>query len=172
MEKVLDGNLQLSVSKSIHMLDLYSAPTHIEWVSIDTSTYGLTAILITQWQDTHLLMAELISLVRHNSWERRAHVDWAAEDAFLPIHYLRRLSLYVNTWFISVAEKVRDIDLYTITAIIFYLYRHNFDAPHMPAMFVCTPPELALTQPSIHTSSSLDPATLQHQAAHTGRVCW
>ena len=85
-------------------------------------------------------MVELLSLVCHNSWEWRVHVDWEAEDALLPIQYLCRLYLYVNTWFISVADEGRDIELYIMTAIIFDLYRHNFNTPHMTATFFCTPP--------------------------------
>ena len=97
MDKILDSNLQLSASKSMQMLALYGEPTHVDWVSTDTSTEGLTEILATLWQDTRLLMVELLSLVCHNSWEWRAHVDWEAEDSLLPIQYLLCLSLYVNT---------------------------------------------------------------------------
>ena len=59
-----------------------------------------------------------------------------------------------------------------MTVIRFDIYRHTFNAPHMPATFFCAPPELALTHPSIGTTPALEPATTQHQAAYTGRVCW
>ena len=97
MEKVLDGNLQPSASKSMHIIALYCEPTHVDWVSIDTSIEGITVLLSTLRHETHLLMVELLSLVCHNSWEWRAHVDWEAEDSLLPIQYLLCLSLYVNT---------------------------------------------------------------------------
>ena len=142
---MLDGNLQPSYSKSMHMLALYGADTHVDWVSIDTSTEGLTALLATLCQETHLHMDKLLSLVCYNSWEWRENVYWEAEDALLPIHYLRRLSLYINIWFISFVDEVRYIELYIMTAIRFYMYRHTFDSPHMISTFFCTPPELALT---------------------------
>ena len=75
-------------------------------------------------------------------------------------------------WFISVADEGQDIDLYIMTEIIFDMYRNTFDTSHMPATFFCIPPELALTQNSIHATPSLYPATTQHQRAHTGCVCW
>ena len=156
----------------MHMLALYVAPTHVGWVSTDTYIEGLAALLTTLWQDNHILVDELLFLVCRNSWERHAHVDWAAEDALLPIRYLRRLSLYVNTWSISVADEGQDIDLYIIMDIIFYLYRHTFNEPHMPSTFVCTPLELSLTQPSIRATPSPDSTTMHHQVAHTRRVCW
>ena len=68
MEKVLDRNLQPSASKSMHMIYLYGAPTYVDWVSTNTTTERLTALLTTLWQETRLIMAELISLMSHNSW--------------------------------------------------------------------------------------------------------
>ena len=136
MEEVLDGNLQTSDSKIMDMLVLYGTPANFDWVSTDTPTEGLTALLTTLWQETHIIMAKLLSLVRHSPWERRAHADWAAEDELIPIHVLCLLLLYFNTCFISIEDKDREIYLCIMMEIRFDLYSHTFDVPHMPDTFV------------------------------------
>ena len=83
-------------------------------------------------------MPDLLSLVRDNARERRARVDLVAEYAMLPMHFLRHLSLDINTWCISVEEEGGGIDLPSMSAIRFDLDWCTFDAPHIPTP--CTPP--------------------------------
>ena len=67
------------------------------------------------------LVSDLFSLVRHNSREHWDHIEWVVEYALLLMHYLRRLYLDLNTWFISVDYKRGDINLPIISAIHFTL---------------------------------------------------
>ena len=90
----------------------------------------------------------------------------------LPIHYLCRLHPNLNTWFISVEDEVEDINLPRMSAIHFDLEHRIFDATHMIANFLFSPPEPALMQPIIRANPDLDPATTEHQSMCTGDDYW
>ena len=68
--KALAMSLQPSASNIMHMIDLDSATTHVEWVSSEASMEGITTLLANLCRETHPLLAYLLSLVRHNSRER------------------------------------------------------------------------------------------------------
>ena len=85
-------------------------------------------------------MGDLLSLVYHNVWEKRESMVWVAEYALIQMHYIRCLSLDLNTWFISVEDKGGDIELPSMTEIQFDLERCTFDRLNIPETFVCPPP--------------------------------
>ena len=115
-------------------------------MTVDSSSHGQT-----------------LSVVCHNAQERGAQVDWVVGYTLLPIHYLCRLHPNLNTWFISVEDEVEDINLPRISAIHFDLEHRIFDATHMIANFLFSPPEPALMQPIIRANPDLDPATTEHE---------
>ena len=84
------------------MLALEGAPIHVDWVSTEAETKGLMALLATLWQDTHPLVADILSLTHHNARERRSRVRWVEEYDLLPMHFPRCLSLNLYTWSINV----------------------------------------------------------------------
>ena len=124
----------------MHMLALEGAPIHMDWVSTEAATKGLMALLATLWQETHPIVADILSLTHHNARERRSRVIWVEEYDLLPMHYPHRLSLNLYTWSINVEDEGGDIKITSVTAIRFDLDRHIFDSPHMPATLVCAPP--------------------------------
>ena len=152
------------------MLASDGVPTHVDWVLAEASTEVLTALLATLWQDTHPLVADLLSMVRHSTRELWAQVDFAAEYELLPMNSLRYLSLNLNTWFISVDKNGEDIDLPSMSAIKFDLDRRTFDRTDKPSTLFYTPPSWAPTKTSTWDSPSLLPATIQHQEMCTGRA--
>ena len=113
------GNIHLSVSISMHMLASDSVLAHVNWVSSEAVAEGLSKLLATLWQETRPLFAGLFSLMHHNAWKIWDRVDWAEYHALLLIHYLCRLYLELNTWFICVEYEVGDIDLPSMTGIHF-----------------------------------------------------
>ena len=66
---------------------------------------------------THPLVDDLLSPVPHNKWEQWAHVDWVAEYVILIVFYFYRLSLKLNTWYISVEYGDGGVDLPSISTI-------------------------------------------------------
>ena len=68
-------------------------------------------------------MGDLLSLVYHNVWEKRESMVWVAEYALIQMHYIRCLSLDLNTWFISVEDKGGNISLPSMSTITFELDR-------------------------------------------------
>ena len=59
-------------------------------------------------------------------------MDWIEEYEILPMHFLLRLTLNLNTWCISVEEESRDIDHPIISSLRVKLDRRTLDQPHMP----------------------------------------
>ena len=117
-------------------------------------------------------MGDLLSLVYHNVWEKRESMVWVAEYALIQMHYIRCLSLDLNTWFISVEDKGGDIELPSMTEIQFDLERCTFDRLNIPETFVCPPLALALLKPSIRSYPAPTLATTQWKATRIGRACW
>ena len=105
----------------MHMLDSYGTPAHINWVLEEAVKESLTAILVMLMQETHPLVPDLLSLLYHNYWELQDRIYRLAEYILLLMHYFRRLSLDINTWFIGVEEEVEDIVLPKMTDIFFKL---------------------------------------------------
>ena len=62
-DKSITRNLNHSAAKSIHMLASDGAPTHVDWLSTEAVTEGLTALSSNLWKYTQPLLAELLSLV-------------------------------------------------------------------------------------------------------------
>ena len=74
----------------------------MDWLTAEESEEGINTLLATLWLDTHLLVAYLLSLVRHNVRERRLRVDWATEYDMTTMHFLYYITLDLNNWSISV----------------------------------------------------------------------
>ena len=88
--------------------------------------------MATLWSDTHTLVSDLLSLMCHNSRERRARVYWVEDYEMSPMHFLRRPTLDLNTWCISVKEEVVDTNLPRMSVLRFDLDMRTLDLLHMP----------------------------------------
>ena len=152
------------------MLASDGALSHVEWVSAEAATEGLTALLATLWWDTHPLVADLLSLTCHNARKFRSRIGLEAEYSLLPIRYLRCLSLYLNTWYISVEDEGGNIEIPSITAIRFELDRRTFDAPHMLATLVCAPLAPPTTSTTTRCGPTPDPTPLSRPPSRPGRA--
>ena len=62
------------------------ASSHVNWVLIEAAMEGLTALFSNLWRETHSLFAGLLYLVRPNSREKWAWIDWSAEYVLIPMH--------------------------------------------------------------------------------------
>ena len=82
-----------------------SGPHHVDWITSEAAAEGLTVLLATLCSDTQPLVEDLLSLMIHNAIYRRERVDWSEEYEMLPIHFLLRLKIDLNTWCISVEEE-------------------------------------------------------------------
>ena len=99
----------------------YPPPQHVDWVTVEAASKGLDDILSTLWYKMHPLVSDITSLVRHNTRERRARVEWEAEYDIIPMNILCNLLLDLKTWYISVKEEAGDIDLISMLEIRFEL---------------------------------------------------
>ena len=135
--------MRLFMEKYPQLLDVNSVPCRVSRVLAEAASEGLIALLDTMWLDTQLLVEYLISLVQHNVREKRLRVDWAAEYEIPPMHFLFRLTLDFNTCCISVEEEVGVINLPSMSAHCFELYRRTLDKPH-----ILTPSSLSPVTPT------------------------
>ena len=103
-DNVLRVNVWVLMAESSQLLSINITSRHVYWVMAEAALEGLADLLATLCSKSHPLVLDLLSLVCQNSRERRVCIDWAAEYDMLPIYFLFRLSLYLNTWFISVEE--------------------------------------------------------------------
>ena len=87
-ENSLRVNIFPSMEESSYLIVIGIGPRHINWVTEEAAAKGLANLLSTLWSDTHTLVEELLSLMRHNSRERQARVDCAVEYEIVPIHFL------------------------------------------------------------------------------------
>ena len=62
----------------------------------EAASKGLAKILAILWAENNPPVADILSLVRHNSRERQIRFDWATEYGILPIHLLHCMSLDIN----------------------------------------------------------------------------
>ena len=86
------------------------------------------------------------------------------------MHYLHRLSLELDTWFINVEDEGGGgVDLPSMSTIHFDLDQRTFDAPYIPATFFCSLPDPVTTTTNIWTAPDSTPAPLQRQSARMGR---
>ena len=93
--------------------------------------------------------------------------------ALLPVQYLCRLYLDLNTCFISAENKYGVIDLLSMTAFSFDLYFSTSDVPHMPSTFVCVPPAPEVAEPRICETPILPSMeSTRCQAMCAGRALW
>ena len=76
---MLRVNVCPSMSESLHLLDVNSGPTQVNWVMVEVAVGGLDVLLVTLWSETHPLVSYILSLMSHNARERRARVDWVVE---------------------------------------------------------------------------------------------
>ena len=72
-------NVFQSMYKSLHLLDVNSGPTQVNWVTVEVEVGGLAALLVSLWSETHPLLSDILSLMSHNARERRARVDWVVD---------------------------------------------------------------------------------------------
>ena len=91
-----------STLESVHLLSIYSAPHQVDWVTSESVSEGLTALLAMLWSKLHPLVADLLLLVCHNDREKCVLMDLVAK--YMPMNFLRHLSLDLKTSCISVEE--------------------------------------------------------------------
>ena len=63
------------MEESSQQLAIQSGPHHVNWVTSEAATEGVTSLLATLWLDTHPLVDDLLYLVCRNSRERQAILD-------------------------------------------------------------------------------------------------
>ena len=73
---------------STQLLTIDSAPRPVNWVTAEAAYEVLAALLLTLRSDTHTLVADLLSLMCHNTREILERVDWAEEYEILPMNFL------------------------------------------------------------------------------------
>ena len=146
-KKVLEGNTHPSATNRMHIIASASPPTHIDWATVEYTTEGLNTLLTTLWQETHPMVADKLSLVNHNDWERRDIMEWVAMYVIMTMHYIFHLYVDLNTWYINVEVEAGYIYLPRIAEIYFELDHPKFNDPHMSATFSCTPLDPAPSQP-------------------------
>ena len=158
---------------SSQLLVIESGLRHFNLVKSEAAAEGLVDILATLWSDTHPLVSYLLSLMYHNARERHARVEWAAEYEILPMHFLRRLILNLNTWYISVEEEAGEIYPPSMYELCFEIDRHMIERPHMPSPEALHP-GMPASRPDTNQAPSAvtEKQTTKPRALRGGRSRW
>ena len=130
--QVVQGQLPPLNGTTSQILLVDGSPIHVDWVTSEAKSKLLVSLLYMLWLDTYSLISDLVSIIIHVYQGCRVHLEWAAEYKMLPIHFLRRLSLEINTSYINVEGNSGDIYLPSMSVILFELNCHKFDKPQMP----------------------------------------
>ena len=101
------------------------------------------------WTDTHPLVEDLFSMMRHNTRERIWRVDWVEEYDIVPMYLLLRITINLNTWCINCEEEVGDINPPKMPSLLFELDRQNLDWTHIPDLSSISPGTPAHRAPPI-----------------------
>ena len=70
----------------MYMLALDGVPDQVDCVSDEAETEGITMLLYMLCRETHPLVDDLLYLVRYNTREIGAHIDWMVESTLLPMN--------------------------------------------------------------------------------------
>ena len=95
--QVVQGQLPPLNGTTSQILLVDGSPIHVDWVTSEAKSKLLVSLLYMLWLDTYSLISDLVSIIIHVYQGCRVHLEWAAEYKMLPIHFLRRLSLEINT---------------------------------------------------------------------------
>ena len=109
------GNIRPSMLKLVQLLSVDGTPRQLYWVTAESVSEGLTALLVILWSDLHPLSTYLLYLVRHNARERRALMNWVEE--YMLMHFLCCLYLNLKTWCISIDEEAGYIGITSISSL-------------------------------------------------------
>ena len=96
-------------------------------------------------------------------------MDWVAEYLIMLMHYIFRLTLDLNNWYISVEEETGDIEVPNLSDIRFKLDRRISNLPNIPVPCGMHSPSTTLTSreaPSPAPELYPDPIRL---TLHSGR---
>ena len=69
LDMAMDGNIQPYAYDSIHMLASDGMLYYIDWMLVEAAMEGLITLLATLWQDNYSLVANLLSLMQHQTRE-------------------------------------------------------------------------------------------------------
>ena len=97
------------MAKSEKLISNHRGSHNTDWVTVESASEVMVIITATLFSDTHSLVSNLLSLISHNAKERRVHVYWTEEYNILPMNFLRKFTINLNTWCISVYEDTGDI---------------------------------------------------------------
>ena len=89
------GNIRPSMLKSVQLISVNGTPGQLYWITEESVSEGLTALLVILWSELHLLSTDLLYLVRHNARERRALMNWVEE--YMLMHFICCLYLNLKT---------------------------------------------------------------------------
>ena len=126
------------------------------------------------WSGNHLLVTELISLIRHDIMKRKMHMELSEEYDMLPINFLCHLYLDLNTLWISVEEEAGYINLPIMLEIWFDTNYRTFGKMNIPTLSFlalsahCT--SLLLQTPIL--SSSPDQFLAHSKIYHSVWIMW